>query len=131
MRTNIEIDDALLQKAMKATSQATKRATVEEALRTLVRLRRDVAWLRKFVRDDAVTSSPAEHVMRTNIDVDDNLMKRALQAAGSPTKRGAVDEALRLVVRLNRQKQAIEALQGIGWEGDLDEMRRDWSARSA
>jgi Arc/MetJ family transcription regulator len=127
MRTNIEIDDALLQQAMKATGQATKRATVEEALRTLVRLRKDVAWLRKFVRNDEATSSPTEHVMRTNIEVNDSLMRQALQAAGIPTKRGAVDEALRLVVRLHRQKQAIEALQGIGWEGDLDEMRRDWS----
>ena len=127
MRTNIEIDDALLWEAMKATGQATKRATVEEALRTLVRLRKDVAWLRKFVRNDEVTSSPAEHAMRTNIEVDDNLMKQALQAAGIATKRAAVDEALRLVVRLHRQKLALEALHGIGWEGDLDEMRRDWS----
>lgn len=127
MRTNIEIDDALLREAMKATGQATKRATVEEALRTLVRLRKDVAWLRKFVRNDEVTSSPAEHAMRTNIEVDDNLMKQALQAAGIATKRAAVDEALRLVVRLHRQKLALEALHGIGWEGDLDEMRRDWS----
>jgi Arc/MetJ family transcription regulator len=112
---------------MKATGRATKRATVEEALRTLVRLRKDVAWLRKFVHNDEVTSSPAEHAMRTNIEVDDNLMKQALQAAGIPTKRAAVDEALRLVVRLHRQKLAIAALQGVGWEGDLDEMRRDWS----
>jgi len=127
MRTNIEIYDTLLQRAMKATGRATKRATVEEALRTLVRLRKDVAWLRKFVHNDEVTSSPAEHAMRTNIEVDDNLMKQALQAAGIPTKRVAVDEALRLVVRLHRQKLAIAALQGVGWEGDLDEMRRDWS----
>ena len=58
MRTNIEIYDTLLQRAMKATGRATKRATVEEALRTLVRLRKDVAWLRKFVHNDEVTSSP-------------------------------------------------------------------------
>jgi Arc/MetJ family transcription regulator len=40
MRTNIEIDDALLAQAMTATGLPTKRATVEEGLRMLVRMRR-------------------------------------------------------------------------------------------
>lgn len=40
MRTNIEIDDGLLSEAMKAAGLSTKRATVEEGLRLLVRLRR-------------------------------------------------------------------------------------------
>jgi Arc/MetJ family transcription regulator len=40
MRTNIEIDDALLSEAMKAAGLSTKRATVEAGLRLLVRLRR-------------------------------------------------------------------------------------------
>jgi Arc/MetJ family transcription regulator len=40
MRTSIDIDDALLSEAMAATGLSTKRATVEEGLRTLVRLRR-------------------------------------------------------------------------------------------
>jgi Arc/MetJ family transcription regulator len=39
MRTNIEIDDALLAQAMRATGLPTKRATVEEGLRMLVRMR--------------------------------------------------------------------------------------------
>ena len=39
MRTNIEIDDALLSQAMTATGLPTKRATVEEGLRMLVRMR--------------------------------------------------------------------------------------------
>jgi Arc/MetJ family transcription regulator len=42
MRTNIEIDDALLSQAMTATGLPTKRATVEEGLRMLVRMRRQV-----------------------------------------------------------------------------------------
>ena len=37
MRTNIDIDDALIAEAMAATGLATKKATVEEALRRLVR----------------------------------------------------------------------------------------------
>jgi Arc/MetJ family transcription regulator len=40
MRTNIEIDDRLMAEAQKASGQATKKQTVEEALRLLVRLRR-------------------------------------------------------------------------------------------
>jgi Arc/MetJ family transcription regulator len=40
MRTNIEIDDALLSQAMAVTGLPTKRATVEEGLRMLVRMRR-------------------------------------------------------------------------------------------
>jgi Arc/MetJ family transcription regulator len=40
MRTNIEIDDALLAEAMALTGLPTKRATVEEALRRLVQIRR-------------------------------------------------------------------------------------------
>jgi Arc/MetJ family transcription regulator len=40
MRTNIEIDDALLSQAMTATGLPTKRATVEEGLRMLVRMRK-------------------------------------------------------------------------------------------
>ncbi len=62
--------------------------------------------------------------MRTNIDIDDNLMAEAMKATGQRTKKATVEEALREIVRLNRQRQALKDLQGIGWEGDLDEMRR-------
>jgi Arc/MetJ family transcription regulator len=40
MRTNIDIDDALMAEAQKASGQATKKQTVEEALRLMIRLRR-------------------------------------------------------------------------------------------
>jgi Arc/MetJ family transcription regulator len=39
MRTNIEIDDALMAEAQKASGQPTKKQTVEQALRLLIRLR--------------------------------------------------------------------------------------------
>ena len=45
MRTNIEIDDTLLTSAMAASGQTTKRATVEEGLRILVRVRRQAKAL--------------------------------------------------------------------------------------
>jgi Arc/MetJ family transcription regulator len=130
MRANIEIDDALLQRATEATGQTTKRAAVEAALRTLVRFRKEIAWLRKFAQTDEAKRACPGHVTRTNIEIDERLMKQALQAAEVATRRGAVDEALRLVVRLHRQKQALENLRGIGWEGDLDQMRTDWSSLS-
>ncbi len=39
MRTNIDIDDALMAEAQKASGQATKKQTVEQALRLMIRLR--------------------------------------------------------------------------------------------
>jgi Arc/MetJ family transcription regulator len=63
--------------------------------------------------------------MRTNIEIDDELMARAMQAAGKSTKKETVEEALELLVRM-RAQQALRSLRGkIEWEGDLDAMRRD------
>lgn len=61
--------------------------------------------------------------MRTNIDIDDALMAEAMVATGATTKRDAVDRALRQVVRAERQLRALQGLRGIGWDGDLDDMR--------
>lgn len=63
--------------------------------------------------------------MRTNIDIDDTLMAEAMAATGLPTKRATVEEALRTLVRLRWQVEALAELEGLGWEGDLDEMRQD------
>lgn len=63
--------------------------------------------------------------MRTNIEIDDELLTKAMQSGGFKTKREAVNEALRLFNRLEAQKE-IRKLRGkINWIGDLDEMRRD------
>jgi len=63
--------------------------------------------------------------MRTNIEIDDELMAEALKLSGLPTKKAVVEEGLRLMVRLRRQARALKELKGLGWEGDLDAMRRD------
>jgi Arc/MetJ family transcription regulator len=63
--------------------------------------------------------------MRTNIDLDDALVQQAMAATGQRTKKGAIQEALRRLVRAHEQRQAIEDLRGLGWEGDLDAMRAD------
>lgn len=62
--------------------------------------------------------------MRTNIVIDEDLMQEAMKATGSRTKRETVDRALQEVVSRNRRRKILE-LQGIGWEGDLEEWRRD------
>lgn len=64
-----------------------------------------------------------EVVMRTNIVIDDQLMADALKATGLGTKKEAVEEGLKLLIRRNRQ-QEIRKLRGkLRWEGNLDEMR--------
>ncbi|HXQ50848.1 MAG TPA: type II toxin-antitoxin system VapB family antitoxin [Stellaceae bacterium] len=62
--------------------------------------------------------------MRTNIDIDDTLMRNAMTATGLNTKRGVVEEALRLLVRL-KQQEKIRAIRGkFRWEGELSQMRQ-------
>jgi Arc/MetJ family transcription regulator len=69
-----------------------------------------------------------EAAMRTNIDIDDGLLKEAMEATGLKTKKAAVEEALRRLIETARRRRAIEELRGLGWEGDLDEMRREGPA---
>jgi Arc/MetJ family transcription regulator len=65
------------------------------------------------------------HIMRTNIVIDDKLMKDVLRATGLKTKREAVDLGLRTLLRL-RQEEQIRRFRGkLRWEGDLDAMRTD------
>lgn len=61
--------------------------------------------------------------MRTNIEIDDELLTKAMKAAGTTTKKATVEEALRQLVENHRGRQAIANLAGLGWEGDLDAMR--------
>lgn len=62
--------------------------------------------------------------MRTNIDIDDRLIGELLERTGLRTKREVVDHALKKLLQIERQKD-IRQLRGIGWDGDLDKMRRD------
>ena len=63
--------------------------------------------------------------MRTNIVIDDELMKDALSATGLKTKRETVKEGLRLLVLLQKQSE-IRKLRGkMEWQGDLEAMRKD------
>jgi len=63
--------------------------------------------------------------MRTNIVIDDKLMRDTLRASGLKTKREAVDQALRTFLRLRKQAE-IRRLRGkLDWQGDLNAMRSD------
>ena len=63
--------------------------------------------------------------MRTNIDIDDELMALALRASDASTKRGVVEEALRLLIQ-TRSQAGVRRLRGkVAWQGDLDAARLD------
>ena len=61
--------------------------------------------------------------MRTNIEIDDQVIAELMVELGARTKREAVDFALRDTLRARRQLKAIDRLRGTGWDGDLDDMR--------
>jgi Arc/MetJ family transcription regulator len=63
--------------------------------------------------------------MRTNIAIDDDLMKAAMEATGLTTKRAVVEEALRRLVVIRGQGSLRELRGAITWEGNLDELRED------
>jgi Arc/MetJ family transcription regulator len=62
--------------------------------------------------------------MRTNIEIDDDLLTDAMSASGQTTKKATVEEGLRLLVRVRRQAKALADIKGLGWNGDLGRMRR-------
>lgn len=64
-----------------------------------------------------------ERNMRTNIVIDDELMADALKASGLHTKKEAVEEGLKALIKLRKQAD-IRKLRGkLKWEGNLDDMR--------
>lgn len=63
--------------------------------------------------------------MRTNIEIDDQLMADAMEFTGAKTKREAVDLALKALVRAAAY-DGIRSLRGkVDWQGDLEAMRLD------
>jgi Arc/MetJ family transcription regulator len=62
--------------------------------------------------------------MRTNIEIDDTLMREARRLTGIKTKREMVDLALRELVARHRRLGILELRGRVHWEGDLDKSRR-------
>lgn len=63
--------------------------------------------------------------MRTNIEIDDQLMSDALRLTGAKTKREAVEMGLRTLLRLAQQQELRRYKGKLRWEGDLEAMRAD------
>ncbi|HEY1242855.1 MAG TPA: type II toxin-antitoxin system VapB family antitoxin [Bryobacteraceae bacterium] len=63
--------------------------------------------------------------MRTNIVIDDKLMRDALRTTGVRTKREAVELGLRTLVRLSQQEEVRRFRGKLKWSGDLNAMPRD------
>jgi len=63
--------------------------------------------------------------VRTTIVIDDQLMAEALRLSGARTKKQAVEEGLRLLIRAKLQEKVRRLRGSVRWTGDLDAMRRD------
>ena len=67
--------------------------------------------------------------MRTNIVIDDELIKAAQEATGLKTRKAVVEEGLKRLVRCKEQANAVSALKGAAdWQGNLRSLREDREA---
>jgi Arc/MetJ family transcription regulator len=63
------------------------------------------------------------YMTRTNIEIDDALVERVMRRYRLTSKRAAVDLALRRLVGDPMTREEALAMEGRGWDGDLDAMR--------
>lgn len=61
--------------------------------------------------------------MRTNIEINDKLMKDVLRVTGAKTKKEAVELGLKTLIQLKKQENIKNFRGALKWSGDLDEMR--------
>jgi Arc/MetJ family transcription regulator len=62
--------------------------------------------------------------MRTNIEIDEDLLAEAQEVAGTRTKRATVHYALEELVRRKAREAILELHGTVEWDGDLDESRQ-------
>ena len=70
------------------------------------------------------------YMARTNVVVDDQLIEMVMTRYSLRTKREAIDFALRKAVGGVMNKEEALAMEGVGWEGDLDEVRGEMTIES-
>ncbi|MDN3204342.1 type II toxin-antitoxin system VapB family antitoxin [Algoriphagus sediminis] len=63
--------------------------------------------------------------MRTNIEINEELMRDAMEATGLSTKKATVEEGLKLIIQLKNQEKIRDYRGKLAWEGDLEKMRID------
>jgi Arc/MetJ family transcription regulator len=61
--------------------------------------------------------------IRTNIEIDDEVLAEAQRLLGTSTKRDTVDLALREVVARHRRLEILDLRGRVQWEGDLEASR--------
>lgn len=74
---------------------------------------------------NCVLNTHMVHIMRTNIEIDDQLMRDALRLTGLKTKKETVEMGLRTLLRLRQQEELRRFRGRLPWDGDLNAMRSD------
>jgi Arc/MetJ family transcription regulator len=62
--------------------------------------------------------------MRTNIELNDALVKQAQKLSGLKTKKAVVEEGLRILIRMYRQRNVRKLRGKLEWDDDLNELRK-------
>ena len=62
--------------------------------------------------------------MRTNIEIDDGLMRKAMRSSGARTKKATVEAGLRMLAQVHEQTSIRKFRGKVQWEGDLSRSRR-------
>ena len=74
--------------------------------------------------DNVCIKNGGENMGRTNVVIDDELIKECQDLTGIQTRRALIDYALHEVRRRGRQKRLLELKGTVKWEGDLAEWRK-------
>ncbi len=65
--------------------------------------------------------------MRVTVEIDQQSMDELRSFAVEGSAEEQVTAAIHELLRIKRQREALDRMHGIGWEGDLEEMRNNWS----
>ena len=87
---------------------------------------RSFFFVRKF-SDIYTLNVYAVCMSRTNIDLPDDDVAELMRRFNLPTKKSAVEFAFKRVLEMTDQRAAVEALYGMGWDGELDDLYQDES----
>jgi Arc/MetJ family transcription regulator len=79
-------------------------------------------------RESQTNPVNGQPMMRTTIDIDEDLMVRAQGACGTRTRKATIEEALRPLIRLREQEEVLGLAGKVRWKGNLDESRRGRTA---
>lgn len=62
--------------------------------------------------------------MRTNIEIDNQLMQEAKKISKTKTKKEIVDLALKTYLKVNKRKDLLKLFGKVKWEGNLNQMKK-------